>query len=169
MVGAQTIHFVDERQPRHPVAVRLVPHGFGLRLHPFHRRENRHRAIQNAQRAFHLNGEVHVAGGVDDGDLMPLPVARRCRGADRDAAFPFLLHPVHHRLPVVYLAELVRQAGIEEDALRYGRFAGIDVGNDPDVAPSAKGSGYGVRRHGRRSLRLVHLLGSASLKQGPAL
>ena len=31
------------------------------------------------------------------------------------------------------LTNLVRSSGIKKDALRYGRLAGINVGNDPDI------------------------------------
>jgi hypothetical protein len=92
-------------------------------------------------RALDFDGEVDVARGVDDVDAVLGKIAGhalpegggRGRG-DRDAAFLFLLHPVHRGGAVVHLADLVIDAGVEQDALGGGRFAGIDVGTDADVA-----------------------------------
>jgi hypothetical protein len=52
---------------------------------------------------------------------------------NRDAAFLFLLHPVHHRGAFVDLADLVRNPRVEEDALGRRGLAGIDVRHDADV------------------------------------
>src|SRR6187401_2809705 len=91
-------------------------------------------AVEDAQRALHLGGEVDVTGGVDDVDLVVLPPAGRRGGRDRDAALLLLLHPVHRGGALVDLADLVRDAGVEEDALGGGGLAGIDVRHDADVA-----------------------------------
>ncbi len=42
--------------------------------------------------------------------------------------------PVHYGRAVVHFANLVRHAGVEEDALGSCRFAGIDVSADSDVS-----------------------------------
>ena len=60
-VGADAVHLVGEDDPRHAVAVGLAPHRLGLRLDAGHRVEQGHRAVEHAQRALHLDGEVHVA------------------------------------------------------------------------------------------------------------
>src|SRR2546427_6476789 len=85
-----------------------------------------------------LDGEVHVPGGVDDADAVRLtaagPEGGSGSGGDGDAALLLLLHPVHGGGAVVHLAQLVRPAGVVEDALGRSRFPGIDVGHDADVA-----------------------------------
>ena len=53
---------------RHLVLVRLAPDGLALRLHPGHAIEDSDGPVEDAQGAFHLQGEVHVAGGVHDVD-----------------------------------------------------------------------------------------------------
>ena len=50
-----------------------------------------------------------------------------------DAAFLLLLHPVHGRRTLVYLADTVRDARIEEDALSGRRLSGVDVRHNSDV------------------------------------
>ena len=65
--------------------------------------------------------------------LHPLPEAGRRGGGDRDAALLLLLHPVHDGGAVVDLADLVRDARVEQDALGRRRLAGIDVRHDADI------------------------------------
>ena len=64
---------------------------------------------------------------------------RRC-GRDRDAAFPLLLHPVHHRVARVHFADFVRNASIKKYAFGNGRFAGINVCDDADISNFLSGS-----------------------------
>ena len=147
VVGAGAVHLVDERDARHLVAVHLAPHGFGLRLHARDRAEHGDGAVEHAQAALHFDREVDVARGIDDVDAMlgevvlhPLPEARGRRGSDRDAALLFLLHVVHDRSTVVHFADLVRNAGVEKDALGRGRLPRVDVRGDADVPVSLDGS-----------------------------
>ena len=133
-LGADPVHLVDEADARHAVAVRLTPHGLGLRLDAGHPVEYRNRAVEDAQRALHLDGEVDVTGGVDDVDLVLVPEAGHGGRRDRDAALLLLLHPVGRRGAVVGLADLVVDARVEQDALGGRRLAGIDVSHDADVA-----------------------------------
>ena len=74
-VGADAVHLVDEAHPRHVVLVGLAPHGLGLRLHAGDGVEHRDRAVEDAQRPLHLDGEVDVAGRVDDVDPRVAPLA----------------------------------------------------------------------------------------------
>ena len=48
-ICAGTVHLVDERDPRHAVAVHLPPHRLGLRLDPRHGAEERDRGVKHAQ------------------------------------------------------------------------------------------------------------------------
>ena len=72
-LGADPVHLVDEADPRHAVAVGLPPDGLGLRLDAGDAVEDRDRAVEHAQRALHLDGEVDVAGRVDDVDGVVTP------------------------------------------------------------------------------------------------
>ena len=133
-VGANAIHLVDERDARHAVLVGLAPDGLGLGLNTSNRVENGDGAIEHAQRALHLNGEVHVPGCIDDVDAMTAPQSRRGSRRNRDAALLLLDHPVHRCATLVHLAQLVGTARVEQDALGDGGLARIDVGHDADVA-----------------------------------
>src|SRR5690606_18462712 len=102
--------------------------------------------IEHAQAALHLDGEVDVAGSVDDVDAMDgeiavhaLPEAGGRRGGDRDATLLLLLHVVHHGRAVMDFADLVRDARIEKDALGRRRLARVYVGRDADVPVTLQG------------------------------
>ena len=115
------------------VLVALAPDRLRLRLHSLVA-SPADCAVQHAQRALDLDGEVDVAGRVDDVETLALPEAGRRRRGDGDAALLLLLHEVHGRGAVVHLADLVGLAGVEEDPLGRGRLAGIDVGHDAEIA-----------------------------------
>ena len=75
-IGADAVHLVDEGDARDLVAVGLAPHRLGLRLDAGDRAEDRDRAVEHAQRPLDLDGEVDVAGRVDEVDAV---VASRSR------------------------------------------------------------------------------------------
>ena len=151
-IRAGAVHLVDERDAGNLVFRRLPPDGFRLRLHAGDAAKHRDRAIQHAHRAFHLGGEIHVAGRVNDVNpvwhaaerLVNLLLARLHRllrpeaghggGRDRNAALAFLLHPVRHGVAVVHVADLVDESGVKENALGRRGFAGVNVRGDADVA-----------------------------------
>ena len=69
-VRAHLVHLVEEGDARHSMPIGLVPHRLGLRLHALAGVEHRHRPIQDAQGALHLDGEVHVSRRVQDVDAV---------------------------------------------------------------------------------------------------
>src|SRR5690606_18587731 len=91
-------------------------------------------AVQHAQAALDLDGEVDVTGGVDDVQALAAPEGGRRGRGDGDAAFLLLVHPVHGRGAVVRLAHLVVLAGVAQDPLGRRRLARVDVGHDAEVA-----------------------------------
>ena len=141
------VKLVDEADPGDAVAVGLPPHGLGLGLDPCDTVEHSHGAVQDPQRPLHLHGEVDVAGGVDDVDGVAVPHAGRRGRGDGDATLLLLRHPVHRRGAFVHLADLVVDAGVEQDPLGRRGLARVDMGHDPDVADQAQGGG-GVDGHG---------------------
>ena len=77
--------------------------------------------------------------GVNDIDVMVLPIASHCRTGNGDTTLSLLLHPVGGRLAFMHLANLMRQPCPVEDTLRSSRLAGINVCDDPDIAKLAQG------------------------------
>ena len=133
-VRAHLVHLVDEADAGDVVLGSLTPHLFGLRLDAFLTVEDGDSAVQHTEGALHLNGEVHVAGGVDDVELGALPVAGGGRGGNGNTAFLFLLHPVHGGSAIVSLTDLVVDTGVEQDALGSSGLTSIDVSHDADIA-----------------------------------
>ena len=158
-VGADAVHLVDEAEARHVVLVGLAPDGLGLRLDAGDRVEHRDRAVEDAQRPLDLDGEVDVAGRVEDVDLAVVPLRGRGGRGDRDAALLLLDHVVHDRGAFVHLADLVGTTRVVEDPLGRRGLARVDVSHDPDVAGLFEGKfachlwcpGSGRSGRGRRS------------------
>ncbi len=133
-VGADLVHLVGEDDARHFVFIALTPDRLGLRLDALIAVEHDDGAVEHAQRAFDFDGEIDVAGSVDDVEALFLP-ERGGRGrGDGDAALLLLLHEIHGRSAVMHFADLVALAGVIEDPLRGRGFPGIDVGHDAEIA-----------------------------------
>ena len=133
--SAPTRSILLTKQKRgHVVLVGLAPHRLGLRLDTGDRVEHRDRAVEDAQRPLDLDGEVDVAGRVDDVDLAVVPLRGGGGGGDRDAALLLLDHVVHHRGAFVHLTDLVGATRVVEDALGRRGLTRVDVSHDPDVA-----------------------------------
>ncbi len=81
-VRADPVHLVGEDDPGHAVAVGLAPDGLGLRLDAGDRVEQGHGAVEHAERALHLDGEVHVARRIDDVDAV-----LECRSGSRSRSW----------------------------------------------------------------------------------
>src|SRR5581483_4565500 len=105
-----------------------------LRLYAGHPVEHHHAAVKDTQRAFDFDGEVNVAGSIDDVDAVIAPEAGRSSGSDGNSPLALLLHIVHGGSAFVDLADAVGFARVEQDPFGHGCLAGIDVRDDADVA-----------------------------------
>src|SRR6185369_7538677 len=145
-VGAGLVHLVGEDDARNLVLVALAPDGFGLRFDALVRIEHAYRAVEHAQRTLDFNGEVDVAGGVDDVQTLAVPERGGRSGGDRDATLLLLLHPIHRRGTFVHFADLVALAGVIKDALGGRGLTGIDMRHDTEVAVILYGmnAGHGL-------------------------
>ena len=134
LVGrAHPVHLVHEADAGNVVGVGLAPDGFRLGLHASDGVQDHDAAVQDAQAPFHLGGEVHVAGGVDDVDLVVAPVGRGGGGGDGDAPFLLLRHPVHGRGALIHAADLADATGEVEHPLGDRGLSGVDVCDKADV------------------------------------
>ena len=136
-VGAAAVAFIDEGRARNLVAFHLLIHRDGLRLNPPDRTQHQNGAIQNAQRSFHLYGEIHMPRCVDNIDLVVSPFAESCGRGDGDTALSFQLHRVHGGADAVFSLDVMDGMdafGVVKDSFGQGGFSGIDVGADADVS-----------------------------------
>ena len=132
-VSSHNVHLVNIDHSRNLVLVRLSPDGFGLGLNAALCAKNGNRTVQNTQRTLNLNGEVHVAGSVDDVDSVVLPEAGSRSGGDCYTSLLLLLHPVHCRSTIMHFAEFVGLSCVEQDTLRCGGFACVNMRHDSDI------------------------------------
>ena len=133
-VRAGPVELVDEAHARNAIFVSLTPYGFRLRLHTGNAVEACNRTVENAQRTLDFNGEVNVAGGVDDVDAVIVPEAGRRSRGDGDTTLLFLLHPVHGGRTIVHFTDLVRLAGVVKDTLGGRGLTGVDMRHNTDIA-----------------------------------
>jgi len=77
-ISSGAIHLVDETHSRDRIAVGLTPHRLGLRFNTGDTVEHGYRAVKYTKGTLYLDGEVDVAGRVDDVDPMIVPDAVGC-------------------------------------------------------------------------------------------
>ena len=154
-VGADLVHLVDEADARDLVLVGLPPDLLGLGLDALLAVEHGNGTVEHPKAALHLDGEVDVAGGVDQVDLMVFPERGGGSRGDGDTSLLLLFHPVHGGGTVVHLTDLVADTGVEEDALGGRRLAGIDVRHDADVADLVQVGKHVLLCHGSSLFRLL--------------
>merc|ERR1719428_56077 len=106
-VGTTAVHFVDEAHARDIILVGLVPDSLCLGFHACHTVEAGDGAIEHTERALHLDSEVHMSRRVDDVNALVLPCTSGGSRRDGDAAFLFLLHPIHGCSALVHLTDLM--------------------------------------------------------------
>ena len=134
-VGRRQVDLVDDGQYFQALLQRRVAVGDALRLHPLGGIHDQQRPVAGGQGAGHLVGEVHVPWGVDQVELVALPVLGVIQkgdalGLDRDAALTLQIHGIQH----LFLHFTGVQAAAElDEPVRERGFAVIDVGNDAEV------------------------------------
>ncbi len=143
-VGAGQVDLVDDRDDLQVVVEGLVDVGQGLRLHPLGGVHHQDGTLAGGERARDLVGEVHVAGGVDEVELVLLAVLGPVGHADGlrldgDPALALQLHVVEElglRVPFTH------RAGGLEQPVGQRRLPVVDVGDDREVADVLVGFGH---------------------------
>src|SRR5690606_23373467 len=97
--------------------------------------------VEYAQGALYFNGEVNVAGGIDDVDtvllvllLGTLPESGNSGGGNGNTPLLLLRHPVCGPGTIMGLAHLVVHASVIQDPFRGCGFARIDVRTNTDIS-----------------------------------
>ncbi len=144
-VGAGQVDLVDDRDDLEVVVERLVHVRERLRLDALGRVDDQDRALAGGERAGDLVGEVHVTGGVDEVQLVVLPVLGAVAhadglGLDGDPALALELHVVEELRLRVPLAD---RAGVLEEPIGERGLAVIDVRDDREVADVRVRLGHG--------------------------
>ena len=133
-IRPDAIHLIHKGDPRNPILIRLTPNRLRLRFYPTHRIKDGNGPIQDPETPLHLDGKIHMAGGIDDIDSMVPPKAGGGSRGDGDASLLLLLHPIHGGGTFIHLTDLVRNSRIIENPFRRGRFTRINMGHDAYIA-----------------------------------
>ncbi|GKT92279.1 hypothetical protein Ct61P_10129 [Colletotrichum tofieldiae] len=160
-VGTHAVHLVHETDAGDVVALHLTVDGDGLTLDAGDGAQDHDGAVEDTQSSLDLDGEVDVAGSIDDVDVVGflfsvfrlLPVSERGGRLDGDALFSLEIHGVHLGADRVLAADLVDRldaARVEQNSLRGRRLSAVNVGRDTDVA------------HTRQAVRLLGLILAAT-------
>mgnify|MGYP005639562169 CR=1 FL=1 len=93
-------------------------------------------AVEDFQRAVDLDGEIDVAGCIDDVNVRVVPRGVGCRGGDCDTPLLLQFHVIHGRTgaTTLDLFNFVNAAGVEEDSLAQGCLARVDVSGNADIS-----------------------------------
>jgi len=156
-ICAYAVHFVYEGDFRDQVFVSLMPHSFRLWLDPPHGTENGNNAIEHPQGSFHLNRKIDMPRGIDQMNLVIPPMASGDGRGNGNAAFLFLLHPIHYRRAIVDFTNLVGPTGIVKYPLTHGSLASVDMSNDSDVAYFPELAIVSHMHHPKRPLPTTYL------------
>ena len=138
-VGAGLVLLVDEDQPRDAAFGALAPGQLGADLHAVDRADHQHGQVGDRQRGVDVAGEVGVARGVDEVDLVGLavrrlPLERGQREREGHRTFGLFGLGVTHRRPVLDPSRPGEHPGPEEQRLGQRRLATPAVADDGDVA-----------------------------------
>ncbi|MNQ85212.1 hypothetical protein D3C85_1003670 [compost metagenome] len=88
--------------------------------------------VDHRHYTLNLATEVGVAGGVDDVDVVAVPVDGGVFRQNGNTALFFLVVGVHHALVVELVA--LQGAGLTQEFVYQGGLTMVNVGNDGDVA-----------------------------------
>ncbi len=135
-IGGRQVDLVDDGEDFEVAVDRQMDVGQSLRLDPLDGVDDEKGPFAGGERAGHFVGEIDVAGGVDQVDLIGVAVLRLVihgdgAGFDRDAPFPFQFHIVE--ILRLHFAGFDRVGQLEQ-TVGQGRFPMVDVGDDGKIA-----------------------------------
>ncbi len=156
-VGARQIDFVDDGNDFKAVIDGEIGVGERLRLDALRGVDDQQRAFAGGQRARDFVGKIHVAGRVDQVELISLAILRGVHhadgvGLDGDAALALQVHGVEHL--GLHFARGERSGQLQQAVGQRG-FAMVDVGNDGEVAEESgvHGCEGSIRDSNRRTVQ----------------
>ena len=130
--GIFAVDLVDHHHRLEAVLHRFAEDEFGLGLRSLVSVNHKQHAIDHLHDAFHFPAEVGVPRGVDDVDVVFVPLERGILRADCDPLFFLEIHRVHD--PLLELLVGLKGSRLTEQLVNQGGLAVVDVGDDSDVA-----------------------------------
>ena len=150
-VRGRQVHLVDHGHHGQVVFHRHEVVGDGLRLDPLRRVHQQQSPLAGHERTPHFVGEIHVSRGVDQVEVVPLPVAcfvaqRDAVRLDGDAPFALEVHRIQQLIPEVAVAD--PSAALDEPVGERG-LPVVHMGDDAEVADPFDGRGAARPTQGR--------------------
>ena len=93
-VTTSLVNFVNKTDTRDAVFSSLAPNCFRLSLNTHLTIKDHNRAIEDTERTLNFSCEVDVTRGIDNVNLVALPIGSHGSGGNSNTTFLFLLHPV---------------------------------------------------------------------------
>lgn len=139
-LGLGQVHLVQHGHHFQPLLDGGVAVGDGLRLDALAGVHYQQRALAGGQRAADFVGEVDVAGGIDEVELVGLTVLRlvvqgHAVGLDGDPALALQVHGVQDLGLHFAIGEAAAHL---DEAIGQRRLAMVDMGNDGEIADMAQ-------------------------------
>ncbi|MNZ27469.1 hypothetical protein D3C78_446880 [compost metagenome] len=148
---ARTVNLVDDHDWTQAGFESLLGHETGLRHRAVLSVDQQQYGVDHRHYTLNLATEVGVAGGVDDVDVVAVPVDGGVFRQNGNAALFFLVVGVHHAL-VVELVTL-QGAGLAQEFVDQGGFTMVNVGDDGDVTQIFDHNCISIRGFGCRQCR----------------
>ena len=139
-LGLGQVHLVQHGHHFQPLLDGGVAVGDGLRLDALAGIHHQQRALAGGQRAADFVGEVDVAGGIDEVELVGLTVLRlvvqgHAVGLDGDPALALQVHGIQDLGLHFAIGEAAAHL---DEAIGQRRLAMVDMGNDGEIADMAQ-------------------------------
>ena len=135
-IGVRQVDLVDDRNDRQTLLHGQVHIGDGLGLDTLSGIDDEQSSLTGAERTADLVGEVHMSWGVDQVQLVALPILglvvhRDRMGLDGDATLLFQVH----RIQMLCLERPILDSSRRlEQSVRQGGLPVVDVGDDAEIA-----------------------------------
>ena len=125
---------IDHHHAGQAVLVRILPGALRLHLDAFDGLDHDGHVVRNPHRAVHFAGEIGITRGVENMEVVVVPLAVEGRQVHGNAVFDLFLAVVRHRVAVVHAAQPGRRAGVEEHGFRQGGLAAPPVAREANVS-----------------------------------
>ena len=138
---AGQIHFADKEDRGDPIALQKIPEGGGVSLKLT--ADHQHGAVQNGQDPLCLRGEIHVAGGVHQGNGPMCRFQLGLLGKNGDAPCPFQGMGIQKGIGVVHPPQSSPGTAAVQKRLGQGGLTRVHMGQQSYTA----GHLISLRRH----------------------
>ncbi len=133
------VALVHEGEDRHAALAADLEQLARLRLDALGGINHHHHRVHGGEHAVGVLGEILVAGRVEQVEAVAVVIELQHRGADRDAALLFQLHPVGRRGALVFArgdrAGELHRAAVKQELLRQRGLARVRMRDDGERAP----------------------------------